>query len=1217
MKNQILKIAGVKNEKEFYQKFPTEEAFMAKHGGEFKKAQQGKTLPPKIVSDKNDPRYKAYQDSLTLYNNSMKSLEKMNNLNITGEDFTKFGESIYPSTLKAYKNLKNPLPIKSESKLKPYSKKDKTESVVYTNVFKKPEQPYILEDRQKLNPIQNNLQSKDLVKNNINISAEDFKYIPQVKPTKGYKVHEEHGNGNITDYEVQDVNNINTDMNRKQTITPVYKKGGIIKDNEGYRNPNNQGHPVSIDQSAPQSYIDMKGINQSLLALDDNEIRLMHPEEQHRFKGNKVIEFPIAQNGANMNVGQQPYQQYNPYFTDNPGIQNTPFPKPPMVDDFETPNIAGQSFQGNDQILANQQITEDNQFAQPSQQSGDFLSAITTGLPIVGQVLSGITGLGAEKEKRKAAKQMKMVSDVSLMASNTRPEQVERRYNRPEDNVFSQQEMYPTYGTGTNPLAKNGKKLTKAQLGASLTSMIPGLLGGNSPSGNTAGDIGGGIANAITGNNAGGMIGGGLGSLFGPGGRIGGTLLGGFLDKNPNRTKRYEQATDRNMQTMAANSQIQGLQSNNSSHMQDGGNMNMNGDLETHWGGEAQPISYNPHLPDGGETVMFRGNSHSQSDGRGNSGIGITYGDNPVEVEAGEPAVALPDSQGNTNLTVFGNLSIPKQFAEIIGDDKAKGKKFKNYIADLSKKEAKHSSLLDKSSQELNSLDMTTPYDKLKFQTLQANILGSNMALKDIADKKTKAAELQSIINNTAEQHGLSAEHLVKGKIKQVKNGTNIPKAQFGYNVFKNIATTPGKLDFNTQQQSGNPIFMGANYEKQWMPKVFKVLDNPAQLDRLISYFENYNGQDAGDVKEAISKGKTKEEKKEIIKHLTTDRKIGPYHTLNTFNTAFDSIDDGLTPIEYKKATDKQTDTTNKANFDIKKYKRSLPMDIYNQILPYIRPTDQEGLDANQLLGEMNAFATNQLQPVDAQTYQPLLQTPYDISYQDVLNENNADFKSLLKQSNPATQSLLAAQKYQANSKVLGEQFRANQQEKSQVYSGNRNTLNDAQLKNLNIFDTQYTRQAQALSNTKAINQSAINSMSSKYQQNKLENRKLGIMENLYNYRFDAAGRAQNFNPLFQANEQQIYSPDSTQPITHVPVKDSKGNTIEYRQVEPQSVSPTLQSPQNYQPILTTAQTTTEYYQPIQPGPGVDTSVGTTARKGKTMSKKYTNGSIVSSLKKY
>ncbi len=41
MKAEILKIAGVKSEKEFYKKFPTEESFMKVHGKAFKKAQVG------------------------------------------------------------------------------------------------------------------------------------------------------------------------------------------------------------------------------------------------------------------------------------------------------------------------------------------------------------------------------------------------------------------------------------------------------------------------------------------------------------------------------------------------------------------------------------------------------------------------------------------------------------------------------------------------------------------------------------------------------------------------------------------------------------------------------------------------------------------------------------------------------------------------------------------------------------------------------------------------------------------------------------------------------------------------------------------------------------------------------------------------------------------------------------------------------------------------
>ena len=44
MKDQILKMAGVKSEKEFYKKFPTEEAFMAKYGKKLEKAAMGKAM---------------------------------------------------------------------------------------------------------------------------------------------------------------------------------------------------------------------------------------------------------------------------------------------------------------------------------------------------------------------------------------------------------------------------------------------------------------------------------------------------------------------------------------------------------------------------------------------------------------------------------------------------------------------------------------------------------------------------------------------------------------------------------------------------------------------------------------------------------------------------------------------------------------------------------------------------------------------------------------------------------------------------------------------------------------------------------------------------------------------------------------------------------------------------------------------------------------------
>ena len=52
MKAQILKIAGVKSEKEFYKKFPTEAAFLKKHGkqlAKLKKAQVGTIKNPDVI----------------------------------------------------------------------------------------------------------------------------------------------------------------------------------------------------------------------------------------------------------------------------------------------------------------------------------------------------------------------------------------------------------------------------------------------------------------------------------------------------------------------------------------------------------------------------------------------------------------------------------------------------------------------------------------------------------------------------------------------------------------------------------------------------------------------------------------------------------------------------------------------------------------------------------------------------------------------------------------------------------------------------------------------------------------------------------------------------------------------------------------------------------------------------------------------------------------
>jgi site-specific recombinase XerD len=155
---------------------------------------------------------------------------------------------------------------------------------------------------------------------------------------------------------------------------------------------------------------------------------------------------------------------------------------------------------------------------------------------------------------------------------------------------------------------------------------------------------------------------------------------------------------------------------------------------------------------------------------------------------------------------------------------------------------------------------------------------------------------------------------------------------------------------------------------------------------------------------------------------------------------------------------------------------------------------------------------------VQAQTYQPQLQTPVDISYQDQINEITAQTRQAekLAGNNPEALAAIYAQATMAKNRVLGEQMRVNQGTKAQTYAGNIDTLNNAQLMNLKAYDAQQLKQETAKSLTKATTQEALNSIASKYAQNKAANRQLAIMENLYNYRYDKSGRAINMNPLAQ-----------------------------------------------------------------------------------------------------
>lgn len=526
-------------------------------------------------------------------------------------------------------------------------------------------------------------------------------------------------------------------------------------------------------------------------------------------------------------------------------------------------------------------------------------------------------------------------------------------------------------------------------------------------------------------------------------------------------------------------------------------NFNFGGSLKTHWGGRAEVDSYNPYLPGTGETVMFKGNQHSESDGKGRTGIGVSYGPQEhdsytdyaeygseqavkkakVEVENREPAIQLPEpspyspmqnfasgGQANNNnyaMTVFGALEINEHAANEIGDKQAKGRTFKTYIAEINKKENEANNKLAKANEQLENLKVVTPFDRLKLNSLQATIQGENEKLKDYAVKKVTAAEVQNAYNETAEEYGIDADALAsKGKIKPSKD---MDKAKYGKEIDK------------AQKGKKKPLVLQSAQNAPIDPR------DPLGLTAIFPEQET-----SSYVMSPYSRESFEENLREVAKGFEDYRKRK-------------SVDAGLKADRPTDVTKSKSSSTKKDEKDKTDWKELAKL-TSTQLANLLRRPLQEELSGDQLLGEMLAKAQNQLQPVQAQKYQPLLDTPFDVSFQDQLNQNQATFNALQRQigANPAALSALAAQKYSADKQVLADQFRTNQALRAGVFSKNRDTLNDAALKNLAILDQQYVRQQEALSKTKATDLEIAKSISDKIAKNRLENRTFAAYSNMF-----------------------------------------------------------------------------------------------------------------------
>ena len=632
----------------------------------------------------------------------------------------------------------------------------------------------------------------------------------------------------------------------------------------------------------------------------------------------------------------------------------------------------------------------------------------------------------------------------------------------------------------------------------------------------------------------------------------------------------------------------------------------MGGQLKTHWGGEARPIAYNPYLSGSGQIVMLDGASHN------NNGIGISYGGSEdgygemaenganmgaqIEAEGGEPMIEMASGgsidsktgKPTTEAVVFGNIPFTKKLAKATGDkvlidlaNKHDGNTYKRIIEKLAIPQNKANKTKLKASEIANNAD-DSKWGKLALSTAQAMEQGADSTLKNYADMTMKLANLQNATQEVKKEvsymkgKNINAEALGKGKIENdydpitkdaplenpyAKSGTFLRKAQNSGTI-----STDGPKLTKEQYQELQDAYIDAKSDQKNKTKVeaFQKLFHKYLPKEAINIIK-----EAGKTRGITDKGKklglTEEELQKgenTTKILGSNEEgyFGP-RTEQYWRTASDVYNQSLTtPLKQQVAQVKEEPKKT----EVIPYERNKLIDVANFLNPLIRRRFPFEFDPRQLAGEYTAIAQNQYEPVPLQEMSYELDPMYRVSYQDVRDQNTADFRDVQRQLeyNPAALAGLLSKKYLANNAVNAEEFRVNQAIENQIYGGNRAKINEERKTNLALRADQMNKQEAAKSRTKETQQAAIASIADKYLQFDAVKNKYLAESNLFpQFGFDQGYNIQNQGPWYQPNIPQVYGDKRT--LKQVPVYGPDGKTIQSYKLEP------------YDPNDTTLQTAT------------------------------------------
>jgi hypothetical protein len=747
----------------------------------------------------------------------------------------------------------------------------------------------------------------------------------------------------------------------------------------------------------------------------------------------------------------------------------------------------------------------------------------------MGMVMDTVSGLKAQKNQVDYLDQTDKVYEKFAEATmsnrlNQDYEEQQARMNnyvRHEDNLnITGEERFPIYGNNTNILSAkkgkllkrkdgsysqrglwdnirankgSGKKPTKQMLkqekkikkadggflgmsGSQWGSLGTQALGEAGPRALEQFGIGDDMGSQIGGNilgTAGNLIAGPIGGVVG---KLVGNTVGDLLDTSDKKMDRSRNNINRSMnKIMGVNNSI-GMNSNFSANAKNGMNVKQagNGSIQMLENGSLTPISENPN---GSQTYQINGRLHK------NGGEDMVVNGQPLEAEGKETVNIL----SNGDVDIQGNKLVPKGMKaglEAFAGVKLPGSKFKNVNKSLSKYEDKQNNTIKNNVEKSENYTPLNRLDRISLNSLDLNL--------GIADSKLK-------------------------KLETVKEGLSI--IQEGLNEYDGYESQMAKYGKKAYAQDGiRKAFKheGLNSSGLYGEAAYAGMDNFKTRNSSWFDFTDFNPENENDV----------------LRLQRTFNRLSPENSVvedGKFGSQTFSID-MTNPVSGLKAKGFNTQINapdlkpvNNPYSDVvssEEEKTGSPVLNGLGMQQFFDNSDAEQLDSRQFLPEVWAMANNDLEPVQSQKFQPRLRSPYNLSMQDQLNANTSSFNAMnrMASNNPGMASQLAAQKYNADQSVLGNQFRANQQFSDQVYRQNLQTLNDADLKNLAIADQQYTRQAQAKSNTKATDFEAIKSISDKTMKQKLESKTLAVMENLYNYRFDPSGRARYTGPAFNTD---------------------------------------------------------------------------------------------------